>query len=217
MCWCVARDDVHACGGCLRAHGSARACGPVVTSWRTPPPRAPFYLTPALSIPFLLPLFLRLANLQKTPLSAHISFYSSGEWLWLVPLIKNFKKTSPQRCDKKCCCQLRLPQPIVRILPPRPQWLEQKAKKKENLVKCPLLILICSVIIQCNCFIYPVDTSQYNVGLLREESAEQNQRTITIFRSACKQCPMMLLNCNLWGPFPWLRVTSLPLFIMYVF
>lgn len=92
VCWCVARDDVHACSGCLHAHASARACGPVVMSWRTPPPRAPLYLTPALSIPFLLPLFLRLPNLQKTPLSAHISFYSSGEWLWLVPLIKKKKK-----------------------------------------------------------------------------------------------------------------------------
>lgn len=60
---------------------------------------------------------------------------------------------------------------------PRPEWLEQKAKKKENLVKCPLLILICSVIIQHNCFIYPLDTSQYNAKLLREERAEQNERT----------------------------------------
>lgn len=67
------------------------------------------------SVPLHTAPFFPLPNLQKTLLSAHISFSSAGEPLWLVPLIK----TSPRQSDKKCCCQPRLPRPIISILPCR--------------------------------------------------------------------------------------------------
>lgn len=78
-----------------------------------------FYLPPAL-FPSQFSLFFGCLIYKKTPLSAHILFYSAGKSLWLVPLIK----TSPWHTDKKCCCQPRLPRPISSILHCRRKWIK---------------------------------------------------------------------------------------------
>lgn len=109
MCWCDMWDNVHFCMQCMFAY--MRECTCLCASSHVVENTSPqgTISSYTCSVLFTVLPFFRLPNLQKTLLSAHISFYSAGKSLWLVPLIK----ISPWQSDKKGCCQPRLLWPII--------------------------------------------------------------------------------------------------------